>query len=390
MALRLIQLNESHRPAFEALLAHSWRQNWGPELARALIGWRYYDRPLGGGTWLACNDGQCVAMFDSFVRPYLLDGRRILIREGCDWYCLPKYRPIGLGMTLLRESMARPEPGLSISGSDATQAVLPRLGWTKLPDVQSCFLPVKARGLAGAVLRNRWPEGETYARAIPGFIPLRLPRPAPAPPFGLGRVVEWRPGTPAILPIPQQQGLVALLDQAHLDWIARMPAALAQPLGLSFFLDDSPVGFSLSQIEPAVTGSEGRIVHLQIAHPAQAVVDWVVAETASHLVARGVGMIRCWTSTPQKLAALRKTGFAIKGPLPSYWLSKSGISTPSAIDAGFLSADNSIPFPALRGRYLARRWATSHQARPSTGFGEADVDGPDPSAVRVKGRLRQA
>jgi len=389
MALRLIQLDESRRPAFEALLAHSWRQIWPPELARALIRWRYYDRPLGGGTWLACNDGQCVAMFDSFVRPYLLDGRRILIREGCDWYCLPKYRPVGLGMRLLRESMARPEPGLSISGADATRAILPRLGWTKLPDVQSSFLPIRARGLAGAVLRNRWPAGEIYARAIPGFIPLRLPRRAPTPPFGVNRVVEWRPGTPALLPIPQQQGLVGLLDQAHLDWIARMPPALAQPLGLSFLLDDRPVAFSLSQIEPAVTGSEGRMVHLQVAHPAQAVVDWVVAETASRLAARGVGMIRCWASTPQKLAALRKTGFAIKGPLPSYWLSKSGISTPSALDAGFLSADNSMPFPALRGRYLARPWAAPNRSRSSTGFGKGSVDGPASSAGRGK-RLREA
>jgi len=376
MALRLMQLDETNRADFEALLAHAWRQNWGPELARALIRWRYYDRPLGGGTWLACNDGQCVAMFDSFVRPYLLDGRRILVREGCDWYCLPKYRPVGLGMRLLRESMARPEPALSISGSDATRAILPRLGWTKLPDVQSCFLPIKARGLAGAVLRNRWPAGEVYARAIPGFIPLRLPRRAPAPPFGVGRVVEWRPGTPPVLPIPQQQGLVELLDQSHLDWIARMPPAVAQPLGLNFFLDDTPVGFSLSQIEPAITGFDGRMVHLQIAHPAQAVVDWVVAETASHLAARGVGMIRCWASTPQKLAALSKTGFAVKGPLPSYWLSKSGISTPSGIDAGFLSADHIMPFPALHGRHLARSWAGSHRSRSSTVLREGGVDGP--------------
>ena len=100
MALRLTQLNETNRAAFEALLSQAWRQTWGPDLARALIRWRYYERPSGGGAWLALNDGECVALLDTFVRPYLLDGRRILVREGCDWYCLPKYRPLGSGIRL--------------------------------------------------------------------------------------------------------------------------------------------------------------------------------------------------------------------------------------------------------------------------------------------------
>lgn len=273
MALRLTQLDETNRPAFEALLVNVWRQTWGPELARALIRWRYYERPAGGVTWLACNNGRCVAMLDSFVRPYLLDGRRILVREGCDWYCLPKYRPLGLGIRLMRELMACPEPGLSIGGRDVTLATLPRLGWTRLPDVHNYVLPVTARSVAGALLRQRWPHREAYASVIPGFIPLRWPRRAPAPPGGACRIAEWRPERPTVLPAPQDQGLVQLLEQADWDWIARMPPGIAQPLGLVFFLDDTPVGFSLSQIEPTKTGLEGRIVHLQIADPVHAVVN---------------------------------------------------------------------------------------------------------------------
>jgi hypothetical protein len=359
MALRLTQLDETNRPAFEALLAHAWGQNWGPDLARALIRWRYYDRPSGGGTWLACNDGKCVAMLDSFVRPYLLDGRRILVREGADWYCLPKYRPLGLGVRLMRAMMACPEPMISIGGSDATQATLPRLGWTRLPDVQRYVLPIKARGVAGALLRNRWPAGEAYAKAIPGFISLRKPRRPRAPPNGAGRVAEWRLGTPAVLPVPQRHGLVQLLDEVDQDWMARMPPGVAQPLGLAFFLDDAPVGFSLSQIEPAISGLDGCIVHLQIAHPAQAVVDWVVAETASRLESRDVGIIRCSASSPEKAAALGRAGFVARGPLPSYWWPKAGISTPSGTDGGYLRADDAIPFPALRGRHLATSAASA-------------------------------
>jgi hypothetical protein len=356
MALRLAQLDETNRPAFEALLAHAWRQNWGPELARDLIRWRYYDRPSGGGTWLICNGDQCVAMLDSFVRPYLLDGRRIMVREGGDWFCLPKYRPLGLGIRLMRETMASPEPKLSIGGSNATLAILPRLRWKRLPDVYKFVLPIKVRCVAGALLRGRWPAGEFYARAIPGFIPLRHPRPTAPPATGVCRVAEWLPGTPAVLPAPRGQGLVQLLGQADLDWIARAPHDVAQALGLTFFLDEEPVGFSLSKLEPAITGFDSCIVHLQIACADQSVADWIVAETASRLAARGAGMIRCLASSPEKVMALRRAGFLPRKSLPSYWWPKTGAPPPSHIDAGYLRGDDAMNFPALHGRHMAVPW----------------------------------
>src|SRR5271166_2263357 len=34
----------------------------------------------------------CVATLDSMLRPYLLDGQRILVRETADWYCVPRLR----------------------------------------------------------------------------------------------------------------------------------------------------------------------------------------------------------------------------------------------------------------------------------------------------------
>lgn len=356
MALRLTELDETNRPAFEALLVHAWRQNWAPDLARDLIRWRYYDRPLGGKTWLAHNSGQCVAMLDSFVRPYLLDGRRILVREGCDWYCLPKYRPLGLGIRLMRELMACPEPGLSVGGRDVTVSTLPRLGWTRLPDLQNYVLPVTARAVASVLLRERWPHREAYASAIPGFISLRRPRRASAP-GGVGHVAEWWPGTSAALPVPQQQGLVQLLEPTERDWIARIPPGVAKPIGLVFSLKEAPIAFSLSQIEASKTGFEGRIVHLQIAEPAQEVVNWVVAETAMRLAARGAGIIRCSASSAEKDVALRRAGFIVSKPLPSYWWPKADLPSPSRTDAGYLHADNAVPFPALHARHLRRGMA---------------------------------
>jgi hypothetical protein len=354
MALRLTQLDETNRSAFEALLAHAWEQNWGPDLARELIRWRYHERVSGGGTWLAFNDGQCVAMLDSFRRPYLLDGRRILVREACDWYCLPKYRPLGLGVRLMRAMMACPEPMVAIGGSDATLAMLPRLGWKKLPNTQRYVLPIKARSLAGALLRNRWPAGEAYAKAVPAFVRLRRPS-APCPPaIGAAQVIEGRSPESMAQPAAEGRGLVQLLDPAVHDWMARMPPDVAQTLSLAFFLDDALVASSLSRIEPAATGFDGCIVHLQIARPLQAVADWVVAETASRLAERGVGLIRCLASSPRKQAALRKAGFSVRAPLASYWWPKPDFPTPVETDVGYLRADDAVPLPALRGRHLAR------------------------------------
>ena len=354
MALRIQPFDEAAWPALEGLLLQAWPQSWRPELARKLADWRYRDRSAQT-TWLAFDGDRCVAMLDSILRPYLLDGHRILVRETCDWFCLPEYRPLGLGISLMRKMMALPEPLLSIGGTNATLALLPRLRWTALPPVQFCVLPNRARGLAGMLLRRKWPAYERLANAIPGSIPLWLPRGAraPGPGFGTASIRECRPETVASLPLPRGDGLVQLLEEPEALWFGRMPRELARPLGLLFLLDDRPVGYSLSQIEPTASGLNGCILHLQVVHPAQEVVDWVVAGTARALAGKGVGFIRCRASTPEKERALRRAGFLFRKPCPSYWWSNQGIPAPALLDAGYLRADDAVPFPMPDERHLA-------------------------------------
>ncbi|WP_431266717.1 hypothetical protein [Dankookia sp. P2] len=223
MPLRVMRLDSTIRPAFERLLAEIWGQTWDEELARALVQWRYDERVPAGETWVAMDGEQCVALVDSFVRPYLLDGRRIAMRETCDWYCLPRYRPLGVGIRLVRQLMACPEPLISIGGSETNLAILPRLGWAELPTVERFLLPIRARNLTGTWLRTKWPAHEGLAKAIPRFIPLRPARPAPPPAGGIPGITDWSPGTAAPLPIPERGGLVELLSAEDLAWMTRIP-----------------------------------------------------------------------------------------------------------------------------------------------------------------------
>lgn len=352
MALRLLPLDETTRPAFERLLEHVWELDLSPVLMREVIRWRFHDRPPNGSTWLALDDDRCVAAIDSFVRTYLLEGRPIRVRETCDWFCMPEYRVLGLGLQIMRRMMACPEPILSVGGTEATLSILPRLGWKPLPEVQKYVLPARARGLAGSMLRRKWPAHEALARAIPGFVPLRPLRPVPAPPGGTARVSEWRPGTATPLPLPDPQGCVQILEPADGEWIARAPPEFVRPFGLLFFLSERPVGFSLAQLEPVASGLDGSILHLQIAHDAQPVTDWIVAETARRLIMRGAGIVRCGASSPEKAAALERAGFVARKPEPGYWWSRAGIPPPVRIDVGYLRANDGMPFDALRGRRL--------------------------------------
>ncbi|MGG5817774.1 hypothetical protein [Falsiroseomonas sp. HW251] len=351
MTIRVTVMEENLRPGFERLLIEAWGQTWSADYAVDLIRWRYYERAALGQTWVAIDGTSCVAILDSYLRPYLLNGSRVLVREPCDWFCLPEYRPRGVGVLLMKRLMDCDEPMLSIGGTPPTLAILPRLRWTRLPEVTKLVLPLRVRDFAATALRKWWPAQEPLARLVPGKIPYRWPK-RPIRPHEAAHVVEWTPGTPLPVLRGAQDGLVELIEQADADWIAGMPRWLAQAVGLVFFLGEEPVGFTLSQIEPSAAGLDACLVHVQLSDHAQPLVNWIIAETASNLAARGVGIIRCLASSPSKIAALEMAGFFRTTPRPSYWWQRDREPAPTQLDAGYLRADDAVPLAALRGRHL--------------------------------------
>jgi len=343
--VHLEQLDESNRSAFLDLLQEPWSLNWQASLAREIVQWRYFDRPDTAVTWLIMDDDRCVAMLDSMLRSYMLDGHHIKVRETADWYCVPRLRSRGIGLRLMLHLVKQSaEPVFVLGGSEMNVALLSKMhGWRTLGSATSFIMPLKVRELVANLFRRRGKQ-EWMARSVPAFLPAKMPRHI-RPPNG-HRLTTTTFGQTISMPATDATGLVQLLDKDHWAWLRRMPSAMAEPIGLQFFLDDRCIGVSVSQVEPTATGLDGRIVCLYGTD--ESLLSLLVYETTHYLAQNKVGLIRCCVSTPSKVMAMKEVGYIKAGELPCLW--RHGALSPTSIDVGFMHSDSCIPFQSLRNR----------------------------------------
>jgi hypothetical protein len=242
--------------------------------------------------------------------------------------------------------MALDEPIRVVGGSPPTLELLPKLGFRKPPAARHYVLPTTARGLAANLVRQLWWQGEHLARFVPNVGVHFSRRLGPS-----GATDVRMMDAEAELHMPAgQQGLVQIIEQWHWRWLLEMPQDLAIPIGLMFYRDGDPAGYSISQLEPGATGLDGRILHMQwLDH---AIAPWLVHQTAEFLASHGAGFVRCRVSTPEKFAAVEAAGFRFSKPAPIHWYSRH-IACPACVDVGYLRGDDAMPWAALRGRRLA-------------------------------------
>lgn len=333
MPISLAYLSPANASAERELLVQFWQQQWGvswsDDLAQRFFAWRYLERP-SGETLLALDNGRCVATLDSFLRTYLMAGRCVTVRETADWFCLPEYRPLGLGLKLMRQMMAKPEPIIVIGGTAATQSLLPRLKWEPLPAVENYLLPVSIRALVGFGLRRRRAGSEVFARLIPSGLKIRRPRRLP-PPVPSAQVCVSSNGRVPPPPPPDAYTLAVLIDKDSLRWNALAPKEVGDLITLNFVVDGMLVGISMSRLQRRVEGCTGKLLHLQSAEQSPAMIGWIVSETMLHLVDRGAGLIICRSSCPTIRAALRRVGCLSARPYPAFWWSARGIAPTSTM-----------------------------------------------------------
>jgi hypothetical protein len=327
----------------ELLVRKSWKRDWSEELAENYFSWRYGGARGSSETLVASDQRRCVGILDSFIRPYWIAGRQQMVRETCDWFCLPEYRAFGVGLHLMRRMMAKPEPILVIGGTAYTQDLLPRLKWARLPDVGNFVLGVSARTVAGLVARKRWPRGIKLARVIPD-LPLVRRVPQLAAPSAnsqvrirvAGAAQEEVPGIAPYAAAP------ALRTEA-LDWLAHAPAVLGQFLQVSFFCDGECVGISIGRLEELPPfGRIARIVHLHAAR--FEMIDWMASATVHHLIEQGAGAVLCRASCPNTASALSKLGFWKLKPVPAYWWPATRPPPSGSLHLTTLQADDALQF----------------------------------------------
>jgi Acetyltransferase (GNAT) family len=330
-------LDSSNAPSAHALLRQWWRQNWSEEFSDKFFAWRYLARPWGE-TLLAFDKGRCVGILDSFLRTYLLFGRRITVRETCDWFCTPEYRPQGLGLRLMRKLMINPEPIIVVGGEQTTQSLLPRLKFERLPDVSNCFLPISVKAFMAMKL-HRLGHGEALTRFIPSR--LTLTRPRRMMPLLSGEVrVSAREVAPP--PPGEAYALASVLAKETLEWQTAAPEEIGILIALNFLVDDVLVATSMSRVERHEEGMRAKVLHLQCAAPSSPIIDWAVSETVQHLVKRGAVFISCWSSCPLMSAALQRVGFRAGSPRPVFWWPAQTRSLCGAMHLTMARADDAL------------------------------------------------
>jgi hypothetical protein len=320
LTIKFLSLSEIDPGCASALLIEtSWPKDWGRELAESFFNWRYRMRG-NGETFVAWDQGRCVGMLDSFMRPYWTGGRQQVVRETCSWFCLPEYRALGVGLHLMRRVMARTEPILVIGGTDYTKNLLPRLNWARLPDVGNFILGISAKTTAGLLAHGRWPIGERLARAIPDVsLVRRLPH--LPPPSTNCQVRVSTPSETGQVPKIAPYAFAPEIDQKVLDWFAGAPELLGEFPVLSFFCDGELVGTSISRLKKLSSlGFAAQIVHLHAAR--FDVIEWMASATVHHLIGRGAGVITCRTSCPTTAKALSVLRFRQRKAISAYWWSR--------------------------------------------------------------------
>jgi len=341
MSITVIPLSEADHAGVLQLLATSWQRDWTEKLMEDYFAWRYGSRG-SGETLVACDGGRCVGILDSFIRPYWIDGRQELVRETCDWFCMPEYQALGVGLHLMRRMMAMPEPILLLGGSQTTLDLLRRLKWARLPNAERFLLLVSARNAIARAAHRLGRYGVALARMIPDTRFVRRIRREP-PPSATAKVQRREFGSAveeATSIVPYD--FAPWLDASTLDWLASAPEVLGEFVLLSFFNNHKLVGVSVSRLQKLAFGSEAQIVHVHAER--LELIDWIVSETVHYLIGCGAGAVACETSCPATSGALGALGFVRRRSVQALWWHACKRPPAGILNLTALRADDALGF----------------------------------------------
>jgi hypothetical protein len=318
MAVRFTRLTPNTAESARRFLSERWPPEWSDEFTWRLFIWRYLTKP-DAETLLAFDGDRCVAILDSYLHSYLVGNEIATVRETCNWYCRPEYRPVGVGLRLMRRMMAKPEPIVIVGATEKANSVLGRLNWQRLPDARAYVMPLRLKTTVAFGLRTHLPAGEALARLIPSGLGIFHPRQL-APPMSSAQVmISPELELPAI--DSDEYILAPVLDNDRLSWLAQAPKEVGELLRLAFLIDGRLVAISITRLKWLREGLIAKILHVQSIDRSPVTIGWIMSQTALHLADKGAGLIICLASDPIILDALRRAGFLPAGWRRAFWWS---------------------------------------------------------------------
>lgn len=332
----------------ENLLLSSW---WNTDLAGQeadeLCRWRFFDLP-GSELVMAYEDRRCVAIIASYTRPYRMGSRVIMVREPSDWFCLPEFRHLGIGLQLMELLMEKPEPILAIGGTEDQRTLLPEMGWQQMPDLATYTLPLTTRWLADKALRRLAPGRAgmlEYLPPWPRYLPwIHLLRKRSGAPMleCWGRNQQH---LPEVTPSGDTTCVVPLLRDGEWEWLRQAPPRLGTFFHLAFSWGGPVEGVVLGRLYRDDGLMRAKLMHVLVRDPSARSYEAMLHETVRYVRTQGADIVYCSASCRMLQSALEALKFRRSLVRPAY-LWRAGM----AVAAGELCltsvhADNGIrPF----------------------------------------------
>ncbi len=347
MTIKIERLCADHLPAVRLLRQSQSTDNWPQELSEQFFRWRYSAREQAD-TLLAFDGDRCIAMLDSSSHLYRYGDEFIRVREPCEWLCLPEYRPVGLGLRLMRMFMKEPEPMFAMAGTWMTQDILPLMGWQKLPDTTNYSLPLTSGALVDSLLgRLHVPRGKLRTRLAHTLsIPVWHRRSAAAIEDGV--ISEYRAGDPLPLVEPSADyALACMCSQWERAWLEKAPRDMGKFLWLVGYADDKPIGLTISRLFERNGACEANLLHVQASQNSAEHYAWLVTETSKILAKGGAAKVACRALCPTFSAALKRIGFVERSRTPAFWWGKGSSSLSGPLHLTMWRGDEAIrPYPS--------------------------------------------
>lgn len=296
--IRFEPLDTANFPALKALVEAAWRR----PASEAYYRWRYLEAPALG-TLLAMDGERCVATISWFERAY----SGVTCLEPFDWFALPETRRTAVGLRLMKHLQKSGKPILGFGGSDATQKMLPLLGFQPAGKGTLFVLP-----LTGAYVLRNAPLPALARRmlspAVTAALSVRFKAPAPTRGFEARRVPRI---DESMAQIAGPAGFAARPDPAYYDWLERGASigATGKYIPMEVLREGARVAWGIGRVYRHSGLTHATLVELRLAREDASIAAGAVRGMTRILARTGADNVRVWSQLPILSDACRCAGF---------------------------------------------------------------------------------